>query len=247
MTEQTAPIEAEAAPAEAVTPETAAPAPVDSVMAATSVPVTPEAPAAPVRPEGLPDAYWDDATGIKPEAYARLVELETADAARREGVPEAPDGYALTLAEEIKGPDGKPVEFAADDPLAKAILPALHEAGIPQAGVSKLLTAYAKAEIEAQAAEVAEVQGRLKAEIAKLGPNDEAVKQRTGAVQAELAAKIGPERAEALRRVMTNADAFMAVEALIQQLRGPGISAVPHHPATPAGLAERLYGNQGVA
>lgn len=242
MTDQTAPIEAEAAPVEAATPEAAAPAVVDSVVAATSVPVTPEAPAAPVRPEGLPDAYWDDATGIKPEAYAKLAELEAADAARREGVPEAPDGYALTLAEEIKGPDGKPVEFAADDPLVQAVLPALHEAGMSQAGVSKLLTAYAKIELEAQASETAEVQDRLKAEIAKLGPNDEAVKQRTGAVQTELAAKIGPERAEALRRVMTNADAFMAVEALIQQLRGPGISAVPARtPATPD-LATRLYG-----
>lgn len=230
------------------TPEAAPEAP-----AATAVPVTPDASliaptaaaaeptpvAAPARPDGLPDDLWDEATGVKPEAFARLAELAAADAARREGVPASPDEYKLELAEPIVGLDGKPVAINPDDPLAKAILPALHKHGLPQAALNDVLQAYAaqevadaKAEAEAQTAFVA-------AEHAKLGANHT---QRTAALHGQVIAAIGADQAEAIRSQMRSADAVIALEQLVAKLQAPAIGAAPlQTPATPD-LATRLYG-----
>lgn len=180
---------------------------------------------APARPDGLPDTYWDDANGVKPEAFSRLAELEAADEARRAGVPESHDKYELKLAAEIVGLDGKPVEFDASDPLAQAVLPVLHELGIPQEGVSKLLSAFAAQEIEAAKAS----QAFVVAEQAKLGAEHA---KRTGALHATVTAAIGAEGAEKLRLSMNSADAVIALEQLVSKVTGAAISAAP--PATGA-------------
>ena len=180
----------------------------------------PEAPAAPARPDGLPDTYWDDAVGVKPEAFSRLAELEAAEAARREGVPESADKYELKLGEDIVGLDGKPVQFDPTDPLAQAVLPVLHECGVPQAGVEKLLAAFTKLEVEAAKAE----QAHVAAEQAKLGA--EHVK-RTGAIHSALVAAVGADGANAIRQSMRSADAVIALESLVTKLTGAAISAAP--------------------
>ena len=210
--------------------EPAAPAPEASVMAA-----APEvsAPAVPARPDGLPDTYWDDAAGVKPEAFSRLAELEAAEVARREGVPESADKYELKLGEDIVGLDGKPVQFDPTDPLAQAVLPVLHECGVPQAGVEKLLAAFTKLEVEAAKAE----QAHITAEQAKLGA--EHVK-RTGAIHSSLVAAVGAEGANAIRQSMRSADAVIALEALVSKLTGSAISAGP--PATPTSDLDGLSG-----
>jgi hypothetical protein len=200
--------------------------------AATSVPVSPAvdaslmaaAPAeaaAPQRPDALPETYWDaDTNAIKPEAFSRLAELEAADVARREGLPETADKYELKLGEDIVGLDGKPVQFDPTDPLAQAVLPVLHECGVPQAGVEKLLAAFTKLEVEAAKAE----QAHVVAEQAKLG--SEHVK-RTGAIHSSLVAAVGADAANALRQSTRSADAVIALEALVSKLTGAAISAAP--------------------
>ena len=211
--------------------------PPEPAPAATAVPPTPAveppAAAAPARPEGLPDTYWDDAVGVKPEAYSRLAELEAAEQARRAGVPESADKYALTLPEPIVGLDGKPVEFDAADPLAAAVLPVLHDLGIPQEGVSKLLGAFAKQELAAAQAQ----QEYVAAEQAKLGA---AHATRTTAIHNAVTAAIGAEGAEALRRNMSDAAGVIALEQLVSKLSGAAISAAP--PATPEKPFEGLHG-----
>lgn len=232
-----------------MTDTTAAPA-VETAAPATAVPVTPDAsliapaapaaaPAAPARPDALPDAYWDDAAGVKPEAFSRLAELEAAEAARREGVPETADAYKLEADEPILGADGQPIAFDADDPLAKAILPALHEAGLPQAAVSKILGAYARAEVEAAAADAAQTAEYVAAEQTKLGTNHTA---RTAALHGQVIAAIGAGPAEAIRSQMRSADAVIALEALVSKLQGPAIGAAPLTPPATPDLATRLYG-----
>lgn len=234
MTDETATPEATDAPA----PE-AAPADASLIAAAPG-----DAPVAPARPDGLPDAYWDAETNsIKPEAYSRLAELEAAAAAAREGVPESAEAYELTPDEPVEGPDGKPLEFSADDPLVQAVLPALHEAALPQAAVSKILGAYARAEVAAMKAEADAATERRNAEVAKLGDAPEAVTKRTSAVHGLLVGAVGAEHAEALRQVMTNADAFIALEALTTKLQGPTLSAAPLSPAAPKTIEQRLYSN----
>ena len=219
---------------------TAAPPVEPAAPLAPAVPVTdasiiapPAAPAAPARPEGLSDTYWDDAAGVKPEAFSRLAELEAADAARRAGVPETPDKYALTLADPIVGLDGKPVEIDGNDPLAQAVLPVLHELGVPQEGVSKLLSAFAAQEIAAaneQSAYVANEQQKLGA----------AHKERTAAIHAAVTAQVGTEAAEAIRLSMGSAAAVIALEALVSKVTGAAISAAP--PAQPHNPFEGLHG-----
>lgn len=209
MTEQTAPVE-----------------PV--VETGTAVPATPAAPlmaaaepaAAPAKPDGLPDTYWDDAVGVKPEAFSRLAELEAAEAARRAGVPEAADKYELKVSDDIVGLDGKPVEFDPQDPLAAAVLPVLHELGIPQEGVSKLLGAFAAQEIAAAKEQAAFVA----AEQAKLGA---AHKDRTAALHGQIIAAVGAEQAEAIRQSMTTAAGVLALEALVAKVTGAPIGAAP--------------------
>ena len=227
--DRTVPIMTDQAPApEAAEP--AAPAPEASVMAA-----APEAPAAPARPDGLPDTYWDDAAGVKPEAFSRLAELEAADVARREGVPESADKYELKLGEDIVGLDGRPVQFDPTDPLAQGVLPVLHKHNVSQEGVSELLTVFTKLEIEAAKAE----QAHIAAEQAKLGA--EHVK-RTGAIHSSLVAAVGADGANAIRQSMRSADAVIALETLVSKLTGSAISAGP--PATPDSDLDGLSGEQ---
>ena len=224
MTELAAPVEPVVAPAPAV-PVT----PPAALMAAAE----PVAPSAPARPDGLPDTYWDDAAGVKPEAYSRLAELEAADVARRAGVPESADKYELKIADTIVGMDGKPVQFDAADPLVAGILPVLHELGLSQEGVSKLLGAYAVQEIEAakeQAAFVASEQ-------AKLG---DAHKARTAAIHASVVAAVGAEQAEAIRLSMTSAAGVIALEQLVAKVTGVAVGAAP--PAAPNADLEGLSG-----
>ena len=182
----------------------------------------PEAPAlaVPTRPDGLPDTYWDDAVGVKPEAFSRLAELEAADIARREGLPESADKYELKLGEEIVGLDGKPVEFDATDPLAQAVLPVLHKHGVGQEGLSELLTAFTKLEVEAAKAE----QTHIAAEQAKLGAEHA---KRTSAIHSSLTAALGADGANAIRSQMRSADAVIALETLVSKLTGSAISAGP--------------------
>lgn len=229
MTEPTAPVEPIVAPAPAV-PVT----PPVAVMAAAE----PVAPAAPQRPDGLPDTFWDEANGVKPEAYSRLAELEAADAQRRAGVPESADKYELKISDEIVGLDGKPVQFDATDPLAQAVLPVLHELGIPQEGVSKLLGAFAAQEIAAakeQQAFVVSEQAKLGAEHAK----------RTAALHGSIVAAVGADQAEVIRQHATSAAAVIALENLMSKVTGAPIGAAP--PAQPGSDLEGLHGEQLLA
>lgn len=208
-------------------------APEPTLMAAAPEPV------AGARPDGLPDAYWDEATGsVKPEAYAKLAALEAATA----GVPEAADKYVLELPEPIVGMDGKPVAFDAEDPLVKALLPAFHEAGVPQEGLSKILQAYAQTEMAALAAEQEAAKAHVEAEQAKLGAEHA---KRTAALHSTLIATVGQEHAEALRSQMRDAAAVIALEKLVSSVAGPALSAAP--PAKPHSDLDGLHGAELLA
>lgn len=204
----------------------AAPAVVDPAVAATAASAveTPAAvvAAAPVRPEGLADAFWDDAAGVKtPEVLARLTELEAADAARVAGVPADASGYKLETAEPIMGPDGKtPIAFNADDPLAKGATAWAHANGIPQKAVSELLGLFAGSEIAAMKAN----NDRIAAELGKLGANSDA---RFTALNASLTAHAGAEGAKAIMATLGSAAAVEAMEKLTKALAGPSVGSPP--------------------
>lgn len=223
-------------------------APAAEPVVSTAVPVTPPvaapdasliaaapvASAAPQRPENLPDAFWDDATGIKPEAYARLAELETAAAERAAALPATPADYKLDPAEPVLGPDGQTVAADPEDPILKAALPALHKHGVPQAAISEILRDVLKAQVDDAAALNAEAAAHVTAEQTKLGAEHKA---RTAAIHNQVVAAIGAESAEALRLQMRSAEAVIALETLVSKLQGPALSAAPSAPAVPDALS----------
>jgi hypothetical protein len=208
-------------PAVAATPVDALAAAMDPVVSAPAA-----APAvvaeAPVRPEGLPDSFWDAATGVKTtEAVARLVELETAAAARAADVPADVAGYKLEAAEPITDPTtGKAVSFNAEDPLAKSALAWAHENGVGQAALSKLLGVFAGNEMAALKAHT----DHVAAETAKLGANHEA---RITALSSALAKHGGEAGAKAIMGNLGTADAVVALEAVVKALAGPSLGTPP--------------------
>lgn len=197
-------------------------APVTADPAVALAPSAPLAVAPPVRPEGLPDSFWDAATGVKtPEVLARLTELETADASRRAELPADAAGYKLEPAEPIIDPVSKlPVTFNADDPLAKGALAWAHENGVSQPAVSKLLSLFAQSEMAGMAATTA----RVNAEIEKLGAGSDA---RFAAVNAGLVQHAGAEGAKALMASLGSAAAVEALEKVLKATGGPSIGSPP--------------------
>lgn len=221
-----------AAPDSGLTFDTPAPA----APAATEAPAPAADAAAPVRPAGLPDAFWDDATGVKTaEAVARLAELETADAARRADVPADPSGYKLELAEPIIDPVTKgAITFNAEDPLAKGALAWAHENGVSQAGLSKLLGVFAQNEMAA----LAERNAAVAAETAKLGAAADA---RFAAVSAGLTKHAGEAGAKAIMASLGSAEAVIAIETVLKSIAGPSIGTPP--PGKPANSLDGLSGS----
>lgn len=230
MTDTTATAEVIEPPATTSVPDS----PNDGSLIAAAAPAA----AAPARPDGLPETYWDEATGaVKPEAYTRLAELEAAAAER--DVPASAAEYVLELPEPVVGLDGKPVAFDTEDPLVQALLPAFHEAGVPQTGLAKILQAYAATEVAAQKAEQEAASAYVAAEQTKLGAGH---KERTAALHGQVIAAIGEGPAEALRSQMRSADAVLALETLVSKLQGPAMSAAPAQTPAVPDIATRLYG-----
>lgn len=232
MTDTVAPIEAPAEPVAATAvPVTPAPTPAPDASLISAAPVVA---AAPQRPEGLPDAFWDEATGIKPEAYARLAELETLAAERAAALPATAAEYKLAPTEPVLGPDGQAVVADPEDPIIKAALPVLHKHGVPQGAISEILAEVLKSQV-AEATQVnADMTAHVAAEQTKLGAEHKA---RTAALHSQVIAAIGAEPAEAIRLQMRSADAVIALETLVSKLQGPSLSAVPSAPAADDTLA----------
>ena len=98
-------------------------------------------------PEGTPPEGADELPKSPEELQAAITKaLEDAETKRREGVPEAPDGYTVP---EIEGVD---VEELTGSNVFKTMRSAAHDAGMSQATFDEFVGAWAeaeKAEIEA--------------------------------------------------------------------------------------------------
>lgn len=150
---------APAAPAAASDPKTASPAGTE-----------PPKSEAPVRPEGLPDSYWDaEKNAVKTDDLVkRFNELSTkdaADAVRKNSLPASADAYKVELPKEFVMPSG--VEFKFDEKapeLAQARAMA-HAKGWTQQDFSEALGIFAAAKI----GEEAQINTARAAEVTKLG------------------------------------------------------------------------------
>lgn len=186
---------------------------------------------------------------------AKLLERAAAADAIGEGVPEAPDGYDLSLPEDLDLGEGGEFAFDADNEHMKAALAVLHEANVSQDVVSKLLPAYAQA-LQADVASIgeavhAELNKQVEAEMAHLGDKD-AQKARVAGVETGLTEIFGnddaaKESARAVTSDLRTFAAFEAIEKLVSKLNGADLTPQAGAPSAKSDTGSRLarfYPNQ---
>ncbi len=207
--------EGNAAPADATPVAVEGVAP-QAVVAGTETPLAPASEAtAGIRPEGLDDKFWDDATGLKVgDLVSELRDLQTKAAERAEGVPAEGEAYDLALPADFAVPEGYAVEIKADDPLWADFQTIAREAGLPKGDFGKFVGAFARYQIAAQQADVE----AFVSEKAALGANADT---RITAAESYLKANLPTKQAEALGRALISADGVQALETLIKLKSGP--------------------------
>ena len=168
-----------------------------------------------IRPEGIPDEFWDDAKGLKAGDLAvAFRDLKAANDARLADVPAADASYDLALPADFQVPDGFAVEIKADDPLWADFQAIAKEAGLPKGDFGKFVGAFAKYQIAAQQADVETFVG----EKTKLGANADV---RIKAAETYLGANLKADEAEALGGALTSEAGVRALERLIALKSGP--------------------------
>lgn len=184
------------------------------------------------RPEGIPDEFWDDATGLKAGDLAVAYrDLAAANTARLADVPAADASYDLALPADFKVPDGFAVEIKADDPLWADVAEIGKAEGITKAAHAKLVGAFAKYQIASQEADVS----AFVAEKTKLGANADV---RIKAAETYLGANLRADEAEALGGALISEAGVRALERLIALKSGP-VAVTNPNPAQ----GERKFGD----
>ena len=171
----------------------------------------------------VPEAYrGEDGKPDMAKLLERVTKADEADAAKAEGVPESADAYELKVSDDIKMPDGTPVELDADNPLIKEFLTNAHEAGWSQDTVSKNLNLFAREMSNVVSGIEAAQKQAVEAEIAKVDEDRKAVEARFTAVENDLSEMVGKDGASALLKDVRTADAFLALESLREKLLESG-------------------------
>lgn len=216
-----------------------------------AAPPAPAAPAALSRPEGLPDKYWDPATGLRAREVAQtLSELDTANTKRAETFKEFPadvkkagEFYKLPenlLPDGVTLPQGQ-TQMPIDQGLIDAVLPVVHQHQADPAlfqDAARAITGYNVAKFNAAAREFAE-------DRKKLGANAAA---RSDDINARMKAAIGDKwTLDANAMTSAGVEMFEAIaKSLTTQLNvvppGNGRTQDPPAPA-PKSHAEHLFGN----
>lgn len=181
-----------------------------------------------VRPEGLPDSYWDaekNSLKVDPAALVKDLkerdELKTFKAAedvRKGSLPAKADDYKLDLPADFKLPAGVDYKLDAANPALGQVKQFAHKHGLTQAAVTELLGIYAGNEVGTQAA----IATARAAEIAKLGTTAPA---RVDAVTQWLAgmdASADKGDAKALAGMLVTARHVEAFERIITRLTTQG-------------------------
>ncbi|SDQ99571.1 hypothetical protein SAMN05519103_00345 [Rhizobiales bacterium GAS113] len=197
--------------------------PVPSPVASPSTPPppTPSADAAPKRPDGLADQYWDDKAGVKVDAVlADLGKFQTDAAARAALVPESPDKYTVALPADFKLPDGWQVN--ADDPAWKAGREFAHKAGLSQDQFAGLARIYVENQIASAERDNAAIADMVKARDTALGANGPA---RVDAVNNWFKAAFDQKVADQLSKTLFTPDIVSAFEKIQLALTNQGTQA----------------------
>lgn len=178
----------------------------------------------PVRPEFIPENFWDADKGFKSEDFNALIARDAEHASRLAQVPESPDKYEAKLPHDFKMPEG--VELGEgenlinpDDPRIADLREFAHANQMDQSQFENMVALGAKMDL-AESGRLKEAMGQ---EVEKLGAKG---KERIGAVKSWIASKLPGEQGEALLGVIYTAKQVEAFERLMQLNRG----GVPGNP-----------------
>lgn len=182
------------------------------------------APSAPVRPDFIPDTFWDAEKGFKTEDFNSLVARDAERAAQLAQVPEAADKYDAKLPHDFKLPDGIELPdgesaLDANDPRIAAARDFAHANQFSQTQFESMLAMG----INLDLAEQSRITEAVKEQVEKLGAKG---KDRIGAVKTWIAAKLPADQAEAITGMLFTAKQIEGFEALMRLNRG----AVPGNP-----------------
>lgn len=219
MTEATQTPDPTAAVSDPAAPAETTPAP--DAADATGQPVAAEPP---VRPDYIPEAFWDAEAGFKTDDFNALLAFKAEFDANRAQVPAKPEDYKVALPREFQLPEGLVVPegeslIDENDPRIAAARDYAHERGMSQSDFEEMVALGVRMDLN----ERDRLQEAVAAQKQLLGTNADA---RIGAVKTWIAAKLGGELGESLTAMMFTARQIQAFEALMRLNRG----AVPGNP-----------------
>lgn len=178
----------------------------------------------PVRPDYIPEDWWDAEKGFKTDDFNALVAFRAEHQSNMAQVPETADGYEVKLPQDFKLPNGFQLPQGQKD---------IIDANDPRIGVAR---DYAKANNFSQAQfeglialgakmDIAETQRLQEAAAAQREALGGKASERINAVTQWLGSKIGGELAGALASMMFTAKQIQAFEAVMRLNRGtvPGV------------------------
>jgi hypothetical protein len=178
----------------------------------------------PVRPEGVPESFWDKDKGeLKVADWSKSYESlrQAQDQAKAEAdarkaqIPAQADLYKPELPKEIELPAG--MEVKTNDPLYLAVRQMAHDKGWTQADFSQALGVYAQIEIAKQAGIAEAVRVRDES----LGPNGP---QRVEALKNFFKATAAtPQAADQLANVLWTRDIIVWMEGVQKRLSAQGV------------------------
>lgn len=207
----------------------------EAVVAGTEAAAAAGSEAAPahVRPDGLDDKFWDDATGLKVgDLVSELRDLQAKAAGRTVDVPAEGEAYDLALPADLTLPAGVEVVIDKDDPLWADFQSIARESGVGKAQFQKFVGAFAKYQAASHEANIND----FVAEKVKLGANAD---QRIKAAETYLGANLKSDEAEALGRALISEAGVRALETLIRLKSGPLAATNVNTPAP----ADRKFGD----
>jgi hypothetical protein len=180
----------------------------------------------PVRPDYIPETYWDADKGFKADDFNALVAFKAESDSRAASMPAAADKYEVKLPADFKLPEGFTLPKTADgkdaelsslidpkDPRIEAARALAFEQKLDQGQFEKLIELGVKFDI----AEKQRFSDSIKAEADKLGAKGQ---ERINAVMQWIGAKVGGEAATTLAPMMMTAKQVEAFEAIMRLNRG---------------------------
>ena len=160
-----------------------------------------------VRPENVPEKFWNDET--KTVNNDQVLESYNQLSSKFGAFTGAPDEYAFSLSEDLTS---NGVELSADDPLIASFTELAKDANMSQEMAGKLVNMFVESQYADSLAGAEAETARQAEQMGLLGDN---AQQRVSNIENWAKANLTPEQAEGLQDAATTAAGVQAIEALI--------------------------------